>query len=617
MTTNCYNKVIKKNKLRYNEYYDLQEVFDKLYDRSKKQFKFNRLYEIITDERNILLAYRNIKRNTGSYTKGTNNKTIKDLEVLSSEEIIELVRNKLSNYKPGKVRRVFIPKSNGKSRPLGIPTIEDRLIQQCIKQVLEPICEAKFHPHSYGFRPNRNTGHALARTNYLINKGKKYYVVDIDIKGFFDNVNHGKLIKQMWTLGIRDKRVLSIISKMLKAEIEGEGIPTKGTPQGGILSPLLSNIVLNELDWWISDQWETFETRKDYTIIRKTGQIDQSNRYRAMKDTTNLKEVWIVRYADDFKLLCPSYKIANIMFKATKQWLKERLGLEISKEKSKVINLKKNYSEFLGFKFKLTQKGKNLYLKSHMTDKAITNVHNKLKERIKEIKRKPGVGTAYAFNSTVLGMHQYYKQASLVNIDFGQIWSRIRVYMNNSLKKVSTHTGTKTKTFEKLYGGYNYNVYVSKVPLYPIYGVKVSMTKNFNQQVCNYTDIGRMLVHMELSKDYSSTLRYLLKNGSDNNTVEFNDNKISLFVGQRGLCGITKTPLTIGDMEVHHIIPKHLGGTDEYANLIFINSSVHKLIHATTPSTIDKYYNKISKYLDKNSIKKLNTLRTKVGNNII
>jgi RNA-directed DNA polymerase len=97
----------------------------------------------------------------------------------------------------------------------------------------------------------------------LINKNKLHYVVDIDIKGFFDNVNHGKLLKQVWTLGIQDKRVISILSKMLKAEIKDIGIPDKGTPQGGILSPLLSNIVLNELDWWISSQWETFKTKKE------------------------------------------------------------------------------------------------------------------------------------------------------------------------------------------------------------------------------------------------------------------------------------------------------------------------------------------------------------------
>ena len=106
---------------------------------------------------------------------------------------------------------------------------------------------------------------------------KLHYVVDIDIKGFFDNVNHGKLLKQMWTMGIRDKKLLSIISAMLKAEVAGIGFPEKGTPQGGIISPLLSNIVLNELDWWIASQWETMPTHYKYAkFTDKSGIVADS-----------------------------------------------------------------------------------------------------------------------------------------------------------------------------------------------------------------------------------------------------------------------------------------------------------------------------------------------------
>lgn len=112
-----------------------------------------------------------------------------------------------------------------------------------------------------------------------------YYVVDVDIKGFFDNINHGKLLRQMWSIGIRDKKVISIISAMLKAEVAGIGFPEKGTPQGGIISPLLANIVLNELDWWISDQWQTFELRKQYSVqVQRNGTTQQGFRLRAMRD---------------------------------------------------------------------------------------------------------------------------------------------------------------------------------------------------------------------------------------------------------------------------------------------------------------------------------------------
>ena len=160
------------------------------------------------------------------------------------------------------------------------------LYSSVLNRYLEPICEAKFHKHSYGFRPNRGTLHAFSRAVTLANKNKLHYVVDVDIKGFFDNVDHGKLLKQLWTLGIRDKRILSIISKLLKAEIKGIGIPTKGTPQGGIISPLLSNVVLNEFDWWISNQWETFQTKRNYTrerVISGKMRVDETLKYRTLK----------------------------------------------------------------------------------------------------------------------------------------------------------------------------------------------------------------------------------------------------------------------------------------------------------------------------------------------
>lgn len=240
----------------------MQEVYDQLYAQSKAGKIFTDLYDLITPPQNVMLAYRNIKANTGSKTAGTNGKTISDWKLATSDDYVEYVQRRLQNYYPHKVKRVEIPKPNGKTRPLGIPTIEDRLIQQSIKQVLEPILEAKFYPYSYGFRPNRDTTNAIAEFYRKVNWDHLYYVVDVDIKGFFDNVNHSKLLKQLWTLSIRDKRILSIISKMLKAEIKGEGIPTKGTPQGGILSPLLANVVLNELDWWVDSQWKSFEVKE-------------------------------------------------------------------------------------------------------------------------------------------------------------------------------------------------------------------------------------------------------------------------------------------------------------------------------------------------------------------
>ena len=181
-------KKLKKNqKIRNNEYYNTQEIFDNLYSKAMQNHRFTNLLDIITSDGNILLAYRNIKKNKGSKTSGTNKTQITDVGEKEVDKLITYVRNRLANFKPHPVKRVEIEKewNSGKKRPLGIPTIEDRLIQQCIKQVLEPICEAKFHKHSYGFRPNRSTHHAIARAMHLSNNSDLQYVVDIDIKGFF------------------------------------------------------------------------------------------------------------------------------------------------------------------------------------------------------------------------------------------------------------------------------------------------------------------------------------------------------------------------------------------------------------------------------------------------
>lgn len=330
-------KPLKQSKLRHAEYYGLTETFDGLYAQSQRNCIFNSLMDTITSDDNIRLAYRNIKSNRGSHTAGTDDRTIKDLARFDDTQLISLVRKRLKWYKPQPVKRVEIPKANGKTRPLGIPTILDRVIQQCILQVLEPICEAKFFERSNGFRPNRSTEQAIAQCYRMIQIQNLHYVVDIDIKGFFDNVNHHKLKRQMWNLGIQDKQLLCIISEMLKAPIllpTGETvIPNKGTPQGGILSPLLSNIVLNELDWWVASQWENMKTRTDFSPhYSKTGKLKGSNKPRALQQTTDLKEMYIVRYADDFKIFCRNRGDAVKTFIAVKQWLKERLSLEINEE---------------------------------------------------------------------------------------------------------------------------------------------------------------------------------------------------------------------------------------------------------------------------------------------
>jgi len=606
MTAKTEHEGSNKKALRHNEYYDMQEIFDTLYLSSKNNDISHNLMDIILKEQNILLAYRNIKRNKGSKTAGVNNTTIKKIAELDRDDFIIMIKNRIMNYRPNPVRRVEIPKQDGRMRPLGIPTIEDRLVQQCIKQVLEPILEAKFYKHSYGFRPERSTHHAISRFEHLAFY-EYHYVVDIDIKGFFDNVNHGKLLKQLWTLGIRDKQLLKIISLMLKAEIKGEGIPTKGTPQGGILSPLLSNVVLNELDWWIAKQWDTFPTEYNYS--------SQDSKYAVLRKT-KLKDIRIVRYADDFKIMCKDHKTAQKIFTATKMWLKERLDLEISPEKSKITNLRKNYSEFLGFRLKVIKgKGGKYTNRSCVTGKAKLKACQKLKDSILKMIKHPTQATVNRYNSTVLGLQNYYKIATLVSLDFREIAYQVNRSLICRTRQIRADTGFISKTYNKLYGQHNLKkVFIAKGILFPISAVKFKPSRKFSQEICRYTVNGRNKIHTDLKLDMT-IVQYLMKNPIINQTAEYNDNRISLYTGQMGKCFVTGEQLEIGNMEVHHKKPAQNGGTDEYRNLIFITYPVHKLVHATTVETIEDYKQQIK--FDEESLKKLNKLRILVGNDVI
>lgn len=606
-----------KKRLRHNEYYDMQQTFDNLYSYSKNNNNFYNLMEIVLHEDNIKLAFRNIKKNHGSQTAGVDRKTIKDIEKLPVEEFIKIIRNKLKWYKPKPVRRVEIPKPNGKTRPLGIPTIIDRIIQQCILQVLEPICEAHFHERSNGFRANRSTEHAMSQCYRMIQQYNLYYVVDIDIKSFFDNVNHSKLIKQMWTLGIRDKQLLCIIKEMLKAPIvlPNKDIiyPTKGTPQGGILSPLLSNIVLNELDWWITSQWEEIRTRKEYKDkISKNGNKQHGHRNKILKATSNLKEVYIVRYADDFKLFCRHKQDAEKIFIATKNWLKERLKLEISEEKSKIVNLKNSYSEFLGFKMKATPRRNKYVVLSHMSDKAIKRETEKLKEQLKKIAKphdENNRGLAInLYNSMVWGIHNYYRYATKIYDDCDEIQYNISTILEskhglgNNLKK----TGNLTPYIRKKYGKSSRIRYINGKPICPIGYVEpyIPIYKKFN--VCNYTKEGRAEIHKKLGFNTNVMLQ-MMKQKLPNKSIEYMDNRISLYAGQKGKCAVTGMELNINDIHCHHKIPVKNGGTDKYENLIIIHKYIHILIHATTQETIDKYKSMIK--INEQSMIKLNKLR--------
>ena len=454
-----------------------------------------------------------------------------------------------------------------------------------------------------------------------------HYVVDVDIKGFFDNVNHGKLLKQMWTMGIRDKKLISIISTMLKAEVAGVGFPEKGTPQGGIISPLLSNIVLNELDWWLASQWEEMPTVYPYKgTVNPNGSVSRSHKFEALR-RSNLKVVTSVRFADDFKIFTNSYSNAQKLYYATRDWLKERLSLDISPEKSKVINLRERYSEFLGFKIKLIPRGKNkdsstrYVVKSHIRDKSIAQMKPKLKQLIYEIEHPKSTGkevyrAVSRYNAYVSGLHNYYRLATKVCDDL----SPFAISVHKSLKarlKERVKTAKQVRKYKipcttplyikEKYGKSMQMRYVEGHALIPIGYISHTPPKSMNRAINSYTPEGRTAIHKSLDRIDISVLHDIMRNPLLCESVEFNDNRLSLYSAQQGKCAISGEKLTMENIRCLRKVPKYKHGTDEYKNLILVTDTIAKLMDIRDTEKLNAWV-KTLKLTDK-QYKKLTELR--------
>lgn len=594
----------------------MQDTFDNLYRQSKQGSNFTKLMNIIKSDENILLAYRNLSKNNGSYTPGVDGKTIRNLSKLSNNELIALVHKKLNHYKSSPVKRVYIPKANGKMRPLGIPNIIDRLIQQCILQVMEPIAEARFYKSNYGFRPLRSAENAIADCYKKINLQKLHFVVDCDIKSFFDNVNHNKLIKQLWNIGFRDKQLICIIKEMLRGDIkEPDGTiikPMKGTPQGGILSPLLANIVLNELDWWVASQWEEIPTKHQYQgYLHHNGIRSKNPKYNALRLNSNLKEVYIVRYADDFKIFCKDYNTAKKMLIATKDWIETRLKLQIAPDKSGITNLRKKYTDFLGFEIKVKRKGETHVVKSRIRRKAVKSIRDKLKNHLIIMakssgnQRKAMIGQ---YNSMIMGIHNYYRIATDVANDFAIIGRSIKTVLKhrNPYNIQIKSEGDLSTVPEKYRDSKQMRFWGDKYIL-PISYIRNSPPMLHKQEACKYTKEGRSII----PNSYKHNLPKLIRNYIPYRSAEYNMNRISKYSAQKGKCIILKQTLHIDDIHCHHIKPISQGGEDDYNNLVIIHKDIHKLIHSSKNETVTSLVNLYK--LNRKQIEKINMYREKVG----
>ena len=358
------------------------------------------LLEQILTRDNLNRAYKQVKRNKGA--GGIDGMKVDELLPYLKENQKELVQSlRDGKYRPKPVRRVEIPKENGKTRKLGIPTVVDRLIQQAISQVVTPIFEKQFSDNSFGFRPKRSTHGALKRCQANITEGYKY-VVDMDLEKYFDTVNQSKLI-QILSETIKDGRVISLIHKFLRAGIMVGGLfedSPEGVPQGGPLSPLLGNIMLNECDHELEKRGHRF-----------------------------------VRYADDLMIFCKSKKAAQRTLDNILPFIEGRLFLKVNQEKTKTAHV--NYVKYLGYSFYIYRGEGRL----RIHPKSI----QKLKDKVREVTgRSNGMGIderKTRLNQVVRGWVNYFKLADARQILKGlDEWlrSRIRMVTWKRWKKIRT-----------------------------------------------------------------------------------------------------------------------------------------------------------------------------------
>lgn len=397
----------------------------KLYLSAKESNKrrYHALYDKIYREDILQRAWKDVKKNSGS--AGIDKETIQQVEEIGVEKVLGEISEQLKEgkYQPLPVKRVEIPKDNGKKRPLGIPVVRDRIVQAAVKIVIEPIFEADFKESSHGFRPKRNAHQAIEKIRKVCNN-KGIWVIDADIEGYFNNINHDKLMILIQQR-ISDRRILKIISKWLKAGImqDGKFVESKlGSPQGGVISPLLSNIYLNYLD----TVWE-----KHYSKIGK-----------------------LIRFADDFVVVCKNYKDAQHAYKGI-QMIMSKLELTLSKEKTKIVSMwqGKQGFDFLGYHHRMTKhktdKGQEYYqLLQWLSDKSKKKIKQKVKDYL-------GRNTLYeelqdkvkGINRKIVGWRNYYgisRWDKLAQLD-RYITSRFVIWINQKRQQ------RKRKEFSKLY----------------------------------------------------------------------------------------------------------------------------------------------------------------------
>lgn len=400
-----------------------------------KQRRFHALYDRIFRLDILWRAWKEVRENMGS--AGIDNITFEMVEEYGVEEYLLDIQEDLQNkkYRPKPVKRVYIPKPDGKQRPLGIPTIRDRIVQQACKIVIEPVFEANFLDNSYGFRPKKDAKQATEKVKKELYKN--WYVVDADIQGYFDNINH-EILLGLLNRRISDRRVIKLCRQWLRAGVieNGKYYPTeKGSPQGGVISPLLANIYLHVLDsYW--------ENHKELGVI--------------------------VRYADDAVIMCKKRTDAELAFEHLKR-IMTKLKLTLNPQKTKIVDMNKESFDFLGFcfqKFGKTKSGRKLpYMMP--SKKAIKKVKDAV--RVITCRKSAYEGLEQKvekLNPLIRGWRNYFQHGNSTK-RFKQldefVWMKLwrRVYYRRKQKKYREHV---LYGFRKWYAtsGIEYFYYLNK-----------------------------------------------------------------------------------------------------------------------------------------------------------